>query len=57
MQSEFIIKILDVKINYCISDCIYCLFGDFYVCGAGEDGHETFMAGALHYRLYMHIGL
>jgi hypothetical protein len=57
MKSEFIIKILDVKTNCCISDCIYSLLDDFHICGISEDGHEALMAGAVHYCLHMHIGL
>jgi hypothetical protein len=37
IQSEFIIEIMNIKKNYCLSDCIYtyCLLDDVHMHGAG----------------------
>jgi hypothetical protein len=57
IQSQFRIQIMNIKMNDCISDYICCLLDGFHIYGAGEDGKETFMAGAVRYHLYMHTGL
>jgi len=48
---------LNLTIIDFISDSVYYLLDIFLICGSGEDGCETFMAGTVHYCLYMHIGL
>jgi hypothetical protein len=35
IESEFIIDIMNIKQNYCLSDCILCLLDDFLMHGAG----------------------
>lgn len=37
IQSEFIIEIMNIKNNHCLSDCIYCLLDNFHIHGAGEN--------------------